>query len=121
MININFEQNLVNVAVLGEFTLADFKQFEEHVLYDIKLQGNVNLLVDLRDMLRYSVDVAWEEIKFTREHQYQFGKIAVVTDNQWITWTAWLQRFFLEADIEVFSDYDAALHWVENQERPPAA
>ena len=121
MININFEQNLVNVAVLGEFTLADFKQFEEHVLYDIKLQGNVNLLVDLRDMLRYSVDVAGEEIKFTREHQYQFGKIAVVTDNQWITWTAWLQRFFLEADIEVFSDYDAALHWVENQERPPAA
>lgn len=121
MIAIDIKNNLVNVAVLGEFTLADFKQFEEHVLYDIKIQGSVNLLIDLRDMLRYSVDVAWEELKFTHDHQYQFGKVAIVTDNQWITWSAWLQRFFFEADMEVFSDYDAAVLWIENQELPPAA
>lgn len=121
MIAIDINNNLVNVAVLGEFTLADFKQFEEHVLHDIKLQGTANLLVDLRDMLHYSVDVAWEEIKFTHEHQYQFGKIAVVTDNQWITWSTWLQRFFIETDIEVFKDYDAALQWLSDSEMPPAA
>jgi len=119
MISIDIKNNTVNVAVLGEFTLDDFKQFEQHVLYDIKLQGNASLLLDLRDMLRYSVDVAWEEIKFTREHQYQFDKIAIVTDNQWISWIAWLQRFFIEADLEVFSDYDAAVLWVEDLELPP--
>ena len=112
MISIDFKNNIVNIAVLGEFTLADFKQFEEHVLYDIKLQGSASLLIDLRDMLRYTVDVAWEEIKFTREHQYQFNKVAIVTNDQWITWVAWLQRFFIEADLEVFSDYEAAEHWV---------
>ena len=121
MISINIKNNMVNVAVLGEFTLADFKQFEEHVLYDIKLQGSANLLVDLRDMLRYTLDVAWEEIKFTREHQYQFGKIAIVTDNQWITWSAWLQRFYFEADIEVFSEYDDAVRWLTDSELPPVA
>ena len=120
MIAIDIQNNQVNVAVLGEFTLADFKQFEEHVLYDIKLKGSANLLLDLRDMIRYSVDVAWEEIKFTREHQYQFGKVAIVSNNQWITWSAWLQRFFFEADIEVFSDYDAAVRWIEEAELPPA-
>lgn len=113
MISIDFKNNIVNVAVLGEFTLADFKQFEEHALYDIKLQGRASLLIDLRDMLRYTVDVAWEEIKFAREHQYQFNKVAIVTNDQWITWIAWLQRFFIEADLEVFSDYEAAERWVD--------
>lgn len=121
MIAIDIKENLVSVSVLGEFSLADFKQLEEHVLYDIKLQGIANLLIDLRDMLHYSVDVAWEEIKFTREHQYQFGKVAIVTDNQWIAWSAWLQRFYFEADIEVFGDYDEAVRWIEDTELPPAA
>lgn len=120
MIAIDIKQNRVSVSVLGEFTLADFKQFEEHVLYDIKLQGIANLFIDLRDMINYTVDVAWEEIKFTREHQYQFGKIAIVTDNQWIAWSAWLQRFYFEADIEVFGDYDDAVRWIEGAELPPA-
>lgn len=113
MISIEYKNNMVSVAVLGEFTLDDFKQFEDYVLYDIKLQGSASLLIDLRDMLRYTVDVAWEEIKFTREHQYQFNKVAIVTNSQWITWIAWLQRFFVETDLEVFNDYEAAERWVD--------
>jgi len=121
MITLNTKKDRIDIAVLGEFTIADFKQFEEQILYDIKLQGSANLLIDLRDMISYTVDVAWEEIKFTKDHQYQFGKVAVVTDNQWIAWSAWLQRFFFEADIEVFTDYDDAVQWLENRESPPIA
>ncbi len=113
MITIDVKNNLVSIAVLGEFTLADFKQFEDSVLHGIKLEGRVDLLIDLRDMLNYTVDVMWEEIKFTRAHERQFGKVAVVTEDQWITWTAWLQRFFVDADIEVFADYDAATSWIQ--------
>ena len=121
MITLNIKNDRIDIAVLGEFTLGDFKQFEEQILYDIKLQGSANLLVDLRDMIRYTVDVAWEEIKFTREHQYQLGKVAVVTDNQWLTWSTWLQRFFVEADIEVFADYEAAVQWLDDNEPPRLA
>lgn len=113
MISTAIDKNLVSISVLGEFTLADFKEFEEHVLYGVKLEGRVNLLIDLRDMVNYTVDVMWEEIKFTRAHEREFGKVAVVTEDQWITWTAWLQRFFVDADIEVFADYDAAANWVQ--------
>jgi len=112
MIAIDIKNNVVSVSVLGEFTLADFKQFEEHMLYGIKFQGSVNLLIDLRDMLGYSVDVVWEELKFSKAHEREFGKIAVVSSDQWVTWSAWLQRFFIAADIEVFSDFDAAQAWV---------
>jgi len=113
MITIQLSENLLNAAVLGEFTLADFKQFEEDVQYKLKSAGSVNLLFDLRDMVSYTVDVAWEEIKFfSRDHQHDFSKIAVVTHDQWQAWAAWLSRTFVDADIRAFADYAEAAAWV---------
>jgi hypothetical protein len=69
----------------------------------------VNLLFDLRAMIDYTLDVAWEEIKFfSREHNHDFTKIAVVTDDQWITWQAWLSRTRRRWST---NDYDEALAW----------
>lgn len=115
MITIEQTKNLVNVAVLGEFTIADFKTFEEQTVYKLKSPGELNLLFDLRAMVSYTLDVAWEEIKFfRREHNHDFSKIAVVTDNQWITWQAWLSRIFVDADIRVFTDYEEAKAWAQS-------
>ncbi len=112
MITIQQTANLVNIAVLGEFTLADFKQFEEQALYKLETPGELNLLFDLRDMIGYTLDVAWEELKFfRREHNHDFSKIAVVTSNQWQTWQAWLSRLFVDADIRAFEYYEEALAW----------
>jgi hypothetical protein len=114
MITIEQSDNLINVSVLGEFTLADFKQFEALAQLELKSPGEIDLLFDLRDMISYTVDVAWEEIKFfSREHQHDFSKIAVVTDDQWLTWQAWLSRMFVDADIRAFADYSEARAWVD--------
>jgi len=114
MITIEQTDNILNVAVLGEFTLTDFKTFEEQSLYKLKTPGTLNLLFDLRAMIDYTVDVAWEEIKFfSQDHNHDFTKIAVVTTDQWLTWQAWLSRIFIDADIKVFTDYDEALAWVQ--------
>jgi hypothetical protein len=114
MITIEQTENLLNVAVLGEFTIADFKTFEEQSLYKLKTPGALNLLFDLRAMVSYTIDVAWEELKFFhREHNHDFSKIAVVTDDQWLTWQAWLSRIFVDADIRVFTDYNEARAWVQ--------
>ena len=48
MIAINDQGKLVSISVIGEFTVADYKEFEEHVLYHLKA-GGVSLLLDLRD------------------------------------------------------------------------
>lgn len=114
MINIQQTEMLLNVAVMGEFTIADFKQFEENALYKLKSPGEIDLLFDLRGMIDYTADVAWEEIKFfSREHQHDFSKIAVVTSDQWLTWQAWLSRLFVDADIRAFSDYAEAQAWIQ--------
>lgn len=112
MITVEVRSHLVNVAVLGQFTLADFKELEEDVIVKIKSEGRVNLLFDLRDMAKITVDVAWEEIKFAREHRFDLWKIAVVTDNQWVTWSAWLTSLFTSAETQVFDDYNLASDWV---------
>jgi hypothetical protein len=113
MITTAVQGNLVSVSVLGEFTLADYKDFEQQVLYNIEFEGGVNLLLDLRDMVSYTLDVAWEEIKFSRDHRYDFRKIAVVTTDEWMVWLAWLNRLFVDGDIRVFDDPGLAMEWLQ--------
>ncbi len=42
------------------------KRFEEEVIAPARRKASVSLLVDLRDMLGFTVDVALEDIRFTR-------------------------------------------------------
>ena len=112
MIAINVRDNVISMSVLGRFTLEDYKEFEEAVMYGIKFQGVVNLLIDLRDMLAFSMDVAWEEIKFSREHANDFDRVAVLTSNEWVAWSAWVNRLFVNADIRLFDEFVEAESWV---------
>lgn len=113
MINITTDNNTVRASVLGEFTIADFKEFEETILYGFKFQGTVNLLIDLRDMLDFTIDVAWEELRFSREHATEFGKIAIITTSQWLSWSAWINQLFVEAEIMVFDTPEPADTWLK--------
>jgi hypothetical protein len=79
MISIQHAGNLVTANILGEFTLADYREFEERVLETLRKRKTVNSLLDHRDMGRYTGDVAWEEIRFSRSHEHDFGKIAIIS------------------------------------------
>lgn len=116
MIAIDHQPNRVSVTVLGEFTLADYKEFEELVNYKVKFEGPVDLYFDLREMASLTLDVAWEEVRFSRQHANDFNRIAIVTNSQWVTWSAWLSQTFVAADIEVFDDADEALTWLNSAE-----
>ena len=113
MIAIDHSGKLVTVSVLGEFVLADYKEFEDMVRTTLTPGGKVSLLIDLRQMAGFTVDVAWEDIKYTRSHPDDFDKIAVVTDSQWMIWSAWLSQMFINADLQVFDDNAEARDWLE--------
>ena len=121
MISLDVDENLIAVTVMGQFTLADYREFEEAVAHGIAFEGKVNLLFDLRDMLSYSVDVAWEELKFSREHKNDFGRIAILTGDEWVAWSMWVNRMFMSADIRLFDELEAAQAWVAGGELPAAA
>ena len=79
MIVIQHQPGRVQVNVYGEFTLADYKEFEAVVNYKVKFEGPVDLLFDLREMADFTLDVAWEDIVFAREHPNDFRRIAVLS------------------------------------------
>jgi hypothetical protein len=112
LIAIQNEGSLGIVAVFGEFALADYKRFEEEVTTQLQSQGRVNLLVDLRDMVDYTVDVALEDIRFTRAHAHERGRIAILSERETVRWIALLSQLFLDTDIQVFSDEPAAREWL---------
>ena len=116
MIVIQHQSNRVNVNVYGEFTLADFKEFEDMVNYKVKFEGPVDLFFDLSQMADFTLDVALEEIKFSRAHADDFRRVAVVTDSQWVTWSAWLSQTFVNADVEVFDNAGKARQWLDEAE-----
>jgi hypothetical protein len=115
MIAIDHSGKLVTVTVLGEFVLADYKEFEDMVRATLAPGGRVSLLLDLRQMAGFTLDVAWEDIKYTRDHPNDFDKIAVVTRSEWVIWSAWLSQMFINADLQVFDDDTEARGWLEQE------
>ena len=118
MIVIDHQPSRVSVSVFGEFTLPDYKEFEEVVNYKVKFEGPVSLFFDLREMSGFTIDMALEEIRFARAHPNDFARIAVLTEDQWVSWSAWLSQIFLNADVRVFDDADDAEAWLAGGESP---
>ena len=112
MIIVDNEEHLVSATVYGEFTLDDFTEFEECLVDENLLDNSCSLLFDLREMAGFTVDMAIEEIKFSRLHGGDFKRIAVVTDSQWVAWSAWLEQLFVSADLRVFADSEEAKAWL---------
>lgn len=120
MITTDHKEKRVNVTVMGEFTLADYKEFEEIVNFKVKFEGPVDLLFDLREMSGFTVDMALEEIRYARAHARDFARIAILTKDQWIAWSASLSQMFVDADVRVFDDTDDAEAWLGGIETPVA-
>lgn len=114
MIAIDHQDKLISIAVLGEFTLADFQEFEQLVLYKLQFTGPIRLMMDLREMAGFTVDMAWEEVKFSRAHSNDFERIGIVSDSEWVAWSAWLQRLFVTAEIRVEHDLGEVTAWLKS-------
>ena len=118
MIVTQHQPKRVEVSVYGEFTLADYREFEAMVNDTVRVDGAIDLIFDLREMADFTIDVAWEEIVFARAHANDFRRIAVLTRSQWVAWSAWLSQIFVRAQIRVFDDAgeNEARDWLASEE-----
>lgn len=112
MIVIEGQNDRLKVHVYGELALADYREFEKAVTGGLKTAPKVQLLIDLTKMAGFTVDVAWEDIRFTRAHAHDFRRIAVVTDSQWLGWIGWLSAAFTDAEVETFETVADAEAWL---------
>lgn len=112
MISIEHEEKLTVVGVFGEFNVGDYRKFEEEVGAQLKAQGRLNLLIDLTGMLKYTVDVALEDIRFAREHAKDIGRIAIISGEDLVAWMALLTSLFVDTEIKVFDSEEQAREWL---------
>lgn len=113
MISIEHEGSLTVVGVFGEFNVGDYRKFEQEVGTQLKAQGQVNLLIDLSGMLKYTIDVALEDIRFAREHARDVGRIAIISQQDMVAWVALLTSLFIDAELKVFDSEELARKWLE--------
>jgi len=114
MISIRQHGSAILATILGQFQLADFQELESAIDARCAEPGGtqVDLLIDLRDMASFTVDVAWEELRYTLSHTHTFRRIAVVTHTQWALWSAWIPRAFGDAEVRVFDILTSAAAWL---------
>ncbi len=115
MIVIEEQNDLLKATVYAELSLADFQEFESAVQRELKQAPKIKLLLDLTKMSGYTVDVAWEDTRFTRAHAHDFRRIAVVTASVWATWLGWLPSAFTDAEIKHFEDASTAGVWLQGR------
>lgn len=112
MITIQHEGSLTVVGVFARLEIADFRRLEAEIESQLLRLGKVDLLVDLRGMLGYTLDVAFEDLRFTREHAHDVGRVAILSEDNAVVWTALLSELFVRADMRVFDDETLAREWL---------
>ncbi|HKB84404.1 MAG TPA: STAS/SEC14 domain-containing protein [Burkholderiales bacterium] len=112
MITIQHEGSLTVVGIFARLDIADLKRLEEEIESQLRVLGKIDLLVDLRGMLGYTLDVAFEDIRFTRAHAHDVGRIAILSEDDAVIWMALLSELFVRARIQVFDDETLAREWL---------
>lgn len=99
MISIREQSYGLNVALYNEFTLDDFRQLEEALLAAKQKIHLPDILLDLSMLKDFTIDMAVEQIKFLNQHETDFGRVAVITDDIWIKLGARLSSLLTTSQI----------------------
>lgn len=112
MITIQHEGRLSVIGIFARLELADFRKIEDEIQRQLDAVGQIDLLVDLRGMVGYTLDAALEDIRFVREHARDIGRIAILSEKDSVVWAALLARLFVRAEIQVFDSESGARDWL---------
>jgi hypothetical protein len=120
MISIREQHYGLNVALYNEFTLEDFRLFEEALM---NISGKVHrpdILLDLSMLKDFTVDMAMEQLRFVRNHEDDFGRIAIVVDDIWIKLGAHISNLLTQQHPKYFEDAASAQAWLLEDASEPA-
>ena len=84
MISIREQSYGLNVALYNEFTLDDFRQLESALLESKQKNPPARHTLGFVHLKDFTIDMAVEQIKFLNQHETDFGRVAVITDDIWI-------------------------------------
>lgn len=113
MITIEHTPYGLDVSLFSEFTLHDFKEMEQAVLECVQKGEKPSVLVDLTQVMDFTIDMALEELKFMRAHEHDFHRIAVAVSDTWMKLAAHLAGLLTHTEVQYFDDSASARRWLE--------
>lgn len=107
------ETNMIEIEVDGKVSENDVKDFKDYVDQKKKDLGELNLLVEIKN-LGYTLDGLKEEIKFDIKHLDKFDKIAVLSEKKWIDLCTQLTKALPNVEVKHFDseEKEKALYWL---------
>lgn len=112
MISIREQSYGLNIALYNEFTLEDFEEFERKALECAQKVRYPDMLLDLSLLKDFTIDMAVEQLKFMSDHEYDFGRLAIVVDDIWIKLGARLSSLITQQRPKYFKDAGEAEAWL---------
>jgi hypothetical protein len=105
---------MLEVAVRGKLTHADYEQFIPAFERLVKRHGKIRVLFEMSDFHGWEMAALWDDIKFDVKHFSDIERLAMVGDKRWEQGMAAFCRPFTTATIRYFdqSQIDEARSWL---------
>lgn len=105
---------VLEVAVSGKLTHADYEHFIQAFERLVKRYGKIRVLFEMSDFHGWEMAALWDDIKFDVKHFSDIERLAMVGDKRWEQGMAAFCRPFTTATIRYFdqSQIDEARSWL---------
>ena len=110
----NPDDNVVELAIEGKISEADFERVITLMTADIEKHGKLRLLEEIRGFEGMDLVVFWKDARFGLKHVNDFSHVAVVADAEWMRAIATAIGNLLSAEVKGFdrSSIEAARNWL---------
>lgn len=95
----------IEAHLTGKLVKKDYETFLPVLNRLIKKQGQINILVAMKDFQGWTAVALWVDLKFNAKHYNEIKRVAIVGETQWEHRLASLCKPFTTAKIRYF-DYD---------------
>ena len=106
--------NFVHVTATGKLSKESYHEFAPVLDEQIKTNGKLRLLFEMRDFHGWTIGGAWEDLKFDIKHWRDLERLAIVGESKWEAGMAAFCKPFTSAKVKYFdqSDLEEARGWI---------
>ncbi len=108
---------LIKMKAVGTLNHSDYELIVpmlENALKRID-DPKISLLLDATQFNGWSLEAAWDDLKFGLKHNRDFEKIALVGSKTWQEYSIKIANMFSLGSMEYFEDIDSAMAWLSEE------
>lgn len=109
-----FADHVVGFLVNDDINKELIERIHESIESKLKEHEMVNIFVEITEGNQFSFSALMKDIVFKTKHKGQFGKMAIVTNLEWVKAYISMKDVLMDAEVRSFSNNDRleAINWI---------